>query len=359
MLSPTTENEVRDAVAALPAVRVRCGGTKTALCAEATLSTAGLSGILEYEPGEFTFTALAGTPLAVVRDALAAHGQYLPFDPPWVRAGATLGGTVAAGLSGAGRFQYGGVRDFLIGVRLVTGDGRVVRGGGKVVKNAAGFDLPKLMIGGLGTLGVLTEVSFKVFPAPAATATVCAEFARLDEGLAELERLAGSRLTLAALDLVPTEGRGGARLYLRLGGLGSALPERIGRVRSGLHGAPRIDVLQDDASHWEEVSEFGWVPPEHALVKMPLTPRQILKLDAFLADLKTQVPRRYSVGGNVVWLAWPAALPRELLEALSNQAGRPLLVVRDRHRFTPPKSKHPFLVKLRSVFDPQGKFGGF
>jgi glycolate oxidase FAD binding subunit len=363
MLTPTTENEVRDAVLALASVRVRGGGTKTALCADATLSTAGLRGILEYEPGEFTFTALAGTPLSEVASALAANGQYLPFDPPWVRAGATLGGTVAAGLSGSGRFQYGGVRDFLIGVRLVTGDSRVVRGGGKVVKNAAGFDIPKLMIGSLGTLGVVTEVSFKVFPAPAASATVCAEFVRLEEAVTMLERLGSSRLALAALDLMPklkaSAAAGGlpaAQLQLRLGGLRAALPERINRVRSCLEGTSGIEVVQDDVSHWEVVGEFGWAPPEHSLVKMPLTPRQILKVEACLAGLNMSVPRRYSVGGNVVWLAWPAALPWDSLDDIAGQIRRSWLLVRDSRRFTLPNSDHPFLLKLRSVFDPQGKF---
>src|SRR5690606_27154197 len=139
-------------------LHVRGGGTKTALSrpadGAALLATSGLSGILEYEPGEFTFTARAGTPLSEIERALAENGQYLPFDPPLVKHGAPLGGTIAAGLSGSGRQRCGGVRDFLIGVRFVDGQGQLVRGGGKVVKNAAGFDLPKLLIGSVGRLGV-------------------------------------------------------------------------------------------------------------------------------------------------------------------------------------------------------------
>ena len=107
---------------------------------------------------------------------LAEHGQYLPFDPPLAAAGATLGGTVAAGLSGPGRYRYGGVRDFVLGVRFVDGMGNLVRGGGKVVKNAAGFDFPKLMVGSLGRLGVLAELSFKVFPQPPAFATLAVSY---------------------------------------------------------------------------------------------------------------------------------------------------------------------------------------
>ena len=105
------------------------------------LVVSGLRGIVEYDPEELTITALAGTPVRVVQEALAAHGQHLPFDPPLARAGATLGGVVAAGTSGSGGHRHGGVRDFIIGARFVDGTGALVGAGGRVVKNAAGFDL--------------------------------------------------------------------------------------------------------------------------------------------------------------------------------------------------------------------------
>ena len=359
MFTPTTQDEVREAVLALPAVRVRGGGTKPALSASATLSTAGLRGILEYEPGEFTFTALAGTPLADVRDALAANSQYLPFDPPWSAAGATLGGTVAAGLSGPGRFQYGGVRDFLLGVRIVTGDGRAVRGGGKVVKNAAGFDIPKLMVGSLGRLGVITEVSFKVFPAPAATATVVVEFPRLEDATAMLQRLAASRFALAALELEPSPPLvQPARLCLRLGGLRDALPARITRVREFLGSGPGIELIEDDAALWQSAAEFDWAPADHALAKMPLVSSQIADLESALAGAASEIPRRYSVGGNAAWLAWrPSSVERSLLHAAAERLGRKLLTVRDPD---PSASltveSHPLLLKLLSVFDPPQKY---
>src|SRR5207253_308179 len=134
--------------------------------------TAGLRGITEYDPSEFTFTAGAGTPVREIVAALAERGQYLPFDPMLADAGATLGGTVAAGLSGPGRFRFGGLRDFILGVQFVDGEGRVLRMGGKVVKNAAGFDLPKFFVGSVGRFGILTELTFKVFPRPVATRTL-------------------------------------------------------------------------------------------------------------------------------------------------------------------------------------------
>src|SRR6185369_15555126 len=124
------------------------------------------------EPSEFTFTARAGTPVRDVVAALAERGQYLPFDAPWLAAGSTLGGLVAGGVAGPGRFRFGGIRDFILGIRFVDGAGRLLRLGGKVVKNAAGFDLPKFFVGSLGRFGVLVEITFKVFPRPISKLTL-------------------------------------------------------------------------------------------------------------------------------------------------------------------------------------------
>src|SRR5208283_106284 len=175
-LTPTTPAELAEAVLAYPRVLAVGARTKPRLSqvpGEVTLlSTQALRGIVEYEPEEFTFTALAGTTVREIGEALAEKGQYLPFDPMWVEAGATLGGTVAAGVSGPGRFRFGGVRDFILGVRFIDGQGRLLRMGGKVVKNCAGFDLPKFFVGSLGRFGVLAEATFKVFPSPAARLTL-------------------------------------------------------------------------------------------------------------------------------------------------------------------------------------------
>src|SRR5258706_10680398 len=148
VVTPASAEEAADAIrsaaASKRAVLARGSGTKWRIGSQppgdaVVLSTQGLRGILQYEPGELTFTARAGTPLADVEAALAANGQYLPFDPPFASAGATLGGTIAAGLSGPRRMRYGGLRDFVIGVEYVSAGGLTVHGGGKVVKNAAGY----------------------------------------------------------------------------------------------------------------------------------------------------------------------------------------------------------------------------
>ncbi len=131
------------------------------------LSIAGLRGIVEYQPSELVITARTGTPLGEIEAALAEQGQILPFEPPHLGPGATLGGTVACGLSGPRRPHTGAVRDFVLGVRCINGRGELLRFGGQVMKNVAGFDLPRLLTGSLGTLAVLLEVSLKVLPAPA------------------------------------------------------------------------------------------------------------------------------------------------------------------------------------------------
>ncbi|GAB4411521.1 MAG: FAD-binding protein [Anaerolineae bacterium] len=317
-LRPTTPEEAQALVQAQPRLLPRGGGSKPALSTPPqdvpSLELSGLSGVLEYEPDEYTFTALAGTPVAEVEKLLARHGQYLPFDPLLAEKGATLGGTVAAGVSGPGRQRYGGVRDFLIGVRFINGAGQLVHGGGKVVKNAAGFDLPKLMVGSLGRLGVLIELTFKVFPGPAAYTTLKLTYPHLETALTDIYRLATSALELHALDLEPAEGAGGRKqawtLWVRLGGLAEALPARVERMREFLlapkGGATSAETFDGSAESdlWQQVKNLTWTPADSALVKVPLTLKRIPTLEAQLNKIETQ--RRYSAAGNLVWLAWPA-----------------------------------------------------
>lgn len=131
-----------------------------------TLSLSGHSGIVHYEPTELVLTARAGTPLDEIESALAENGQMLPFEPPRFGGNATLGGCIAAGLSGPRRAYYGATRDMVLGVRCVNGRGDMLRFGGEVMKNVAGYDLSRLQAGALGTLGVLLEASVKVLPTP-------------------------------------------------------------------------------------------------------------------------------------------------------------------------------------------------
>ena len=200
-LQPTRVDELQDMIRDTAAVRIRAGGTKShVLPDERVVDVTRLTGILEYSPEECVFTALAGTPLREITSVLSAHGQYLPFDPPFAGEGATIGGTVAAGVSGGRRYRYGGIRDFLIGIRVVDGEGRAIRSGGKVVKNAAGFLLHHGVVGSCGRFGVLTEVTFKVFPAPEARRFLTAACANVDDAWATARRIEQCRLDCEAID---------------------------------------------------------------------------------------------------------------------------------------------------------------
>jgi glycolate oxidase FAD binding subunit len=352
---PKTVDEVRTAVRQALCILPRGGGTKPALSTPQegvqVIDLSGLVGILEYQPGEYTFTALAGTRVKEVNAVLAEQGQYLPFDPLLASRGATLGGVVAANTSGPGRYHYGGVRDFLIGVRYVDGDGHVVRGGGKVVKNAAGFDLPKLMVGSMGGLGVMVELSFKVFPRPEAFVTLSKTYSTLDEALQAMHQATTSRLDIDALDLVPSPG--GYIVWARLGGLARALPPRLERLAS-IFGGSQLWEGADEEQLWEDARELKWAPEGRSLARLALTPARIPGLEAALAS--RPAVRRYSSGGQMAWLAWDGSLKslNDLLcahrltgMALWGQAGAPRL-----GDFT----ARPFYRRVKDALDPQRHF---
>ena len=159
-------DRIRDAADRRVALRLRGGGSKDFYGNEARgelFDTRGYAGIVDYEPSELVLTARCGTPLAEVEAALSGSGQCLPFEPPHFGA-ATFGGCVAAGLSGPRRASAGALRDFVLGVKLLDGRGRVMQFGGQVMKNVAGYDLSRLVAGSLGTLGLIAEASLKVLP---------------------------------------------------------------------------------------------------------------------------------------------------------------------------------------------------
>ena len=166
-LSSELAERVADACAAGAPLFIEGGGTKRFYGREVShppLSIADHRGIVDYDPAELVITARAGTPLQVVEAELAGHEQQLAFEPPHFGAGATVGGVVATGLAGPRRPYVGGVRDFVLGVRLINGRGERLRFGGTVMKNVAGFDVSRVMAGSLGCLGVILDVSLKVLP---------------------------------------------------------------------------------------------------------------------------------------------------------------------------------------------------
>ncbi len=239
-------------------MRIRGGGSKDFYgqqLAGELLDTRDLTGVLDYQPSELVVTVRAGTPLAELEALLAAHGQCLPFEPPHFAlsgagTGATVGGMVAAGLSGPSRASVGAVRDYVLGVELVNGRAELLRFGGQVMKNVAGYDLSRLMVGSLGTLGLLTEVSLKVSPLPAAQATLV--FAVNQAGaLAQLQRWLGQPLPLNASCWVhdpDAPGDGRDLLFVRLRGAHAAVRAASARMLQDLPG----DLVD------EAVAERDW-----------------------------------------------------------------------------------------------------
>jgi glycolate oxidase FAD binding subunit len=183
-------------------VRVRGADTKAYLGdlrrTDAVLETGAMTGIVDHVPADLTVTVAAGTRLADLQRALGAHGQFLPLDPPHADA-ATLGGVVASDSNGFGRLRYGGVRDLLIGTVVALADGTVAHGGGRVVKNVAGYDLNKLLIGSFGTLGVIAETTLKVLPLPGARALAVARCAGAPAAFAVADAIVRTALRPSAL----------------------------------------------------------------------------------------------------------------------------------------------------------------
>ena len=172
---PTICEQIKAAHVAATPLAIHGGNTKTFYGGAITgvpLDISGYSGIIDYEPRELVLTVRAGTTLAEIESTLAAQNQMLPFEPPQFGPRATIGGTVATGLSGSRRPYVGAVRDFVLGTRVVNGRGEDLQFGGRVIKNVAGYDVSRLMTGAMGTLGVLTEMSFKVLPKPASEVTL-------------------------------------------------------------------------------------------------------------------------------------------------------------------------------------------
>jgi glycolate oxidase FAD binding subunit len=258
--------QVCEASARRAPLRIVGGDTKRfygRAVAGGALETHAHRGILRHDPEELVLTARGGTPLAEIEMALASKGQRLPFEPPHFGTGATIGGTVACGLSGPARAWSGPLRDFVLGVRVLTGDGRVLRFGGEVMKNVAGYDVARLMAGSLGILGVLLDVSLKVLPLPPGERTLSLE---MDEAtaLARLAEIARSALPLTAGGWV------GGRACLRFEGSEATLDDVQRRVGG--------EVVPEAAGFWASLREqthpfFAGELPLWRCTVPPLAPR--------------------------------------------------------------------------------------
>jgi len=293
-------DRIRSAHAANTPLVIQGGGSKT-FYGNAdegeVLSTRALTGVVDYQPKELVLTARAGTPLAEIEALLAEQNQMLAFEPPHFGDAATLGGSIAAGLSGPRRPYAGAARDFVLGVRLIDGTGQPLRFGGQVIKNVAGYDVSRLMVRALGTLGLITEVSLKVLPQPALETTLQFE---LDEAAAigRMNQWAGQPLPLSA-----SSWHAGL-LTLRLSGAASAV--RAAQARLG--GEP----LQDAGAVWQRLRD-------QATPFFDKRPLWRLAVKSTTPPLKLGEAQWIEWGGAVRWLA--SELPAAALREAAGQAG--------------------------------------
>jgi glycolate oxidase FAD binding subunit len=367
-MRPTSEAELAEIIrTATGPLAIEGGGTRRIgpSGGGAPLDMAGLSGISLYEPGALTVVAGAGTPLAQVEAALAAEGQRLPFEVPDLRGllgrngVSTIGGVASANASGPRRIQAGACRDSLIGIRFVSGEGDVIKNGGRVMKNVTGYDLVKLLAGARGSLGVLSEVSFKVLPRPETEATL------LCRGLAPAQAAAAMATALGS----PFEVTGaayetqGTVTALRIEGMEGSVGYRRAEL-ARLLGAG-WDVLDPAASaaHWGTVRDVSaFAGAEGAVWRISVKPGD---MPAVLAALGADVPAICDWGGGLIWALVPSAGDGKAapLRGLLAQIGGHATLMRGHEHLADVPVFHPepaalaaLSEGLRRKFDPKGLF---
>lgn len=346
--------QVLDAARQQHTILIEGGGTKNFYGNHAlnstdkvTLKLSALHGIINYQPTELVVTAWAGTALQEVIDTLATSSQMLAFDPPTFGAQATLGGCVAAGLAGPGRYSGGPVKDYVLGTHLLTASGNILKFGGEVMKNVAGYDVSRLLAGSMGMFGALTQVSVKVAPKPQEVCTL--EFA-LDEASA-LALCHGWRalpLPISTTAWQALEGTSGC-LRVRLAGAGAAL--KTARQKMGGQVLPDAQALEYWTALREQKISFFSTPTLWRLAVAPGTP--VLNLGPTLIEW----------GGGQRWVA--AALDATTVRRVADQAGGHATLFRSSGYQTMPDQGvfHPLaggvlavVKRLKQEFDPLGLF---
>ncbi|WP_210093200.1 FAD-binding protein [Ruegeria sp. HKCCSP346] len=360
-MKPESESELADMVAGLKdPVCIIGGGTRAITGPEANIETGALRGISLYEPGALTLVAKAGTPLAEIQAVLEAEGQQLAFEPMDHRSlletqgEPTIGGVVAANISGPRRIQVGACRDFLLGVRFVDGRGQVVKNGGRVMKNVTGYDLVKLMGGSWGTLGILTEVSLKVLPKPEKAATLSVAVRDAGRAVKVLSAALKSPFEVTGAAYDPA----GGNALLRVEGFAESVTYRIGRLTALLADFGEVTDEGDAAAPWTGIRDVHPFQGKDGDVwRLSVKPGDAAEISA-RAEADQAL---FDWGGGLVWLLVPAGTDvRARLGAFSGHA----TLVRSDHdsirklgRFHPEPTSISALTKgLRAKFDPRGLF---
>lgn len=354
VLAPPEEVAIAAAVAEAGAARepllIAGNGTKSAMLrpvqAARSLSTRNHAGITLYSPNELIISARAGTPLAEIEATLAEHGQHIIGEPPdlssvfGVAQPQTVGGVIATNLSGPRRVAWGAMRDHVLGIRAVTGRGEVIRSGGRVLKNVTGLDLCKLLTGSHGTLGVITEVTLKVLPAPEAVGTVVLPGLDAVAGVAALSAALGSPFGVSAAAWLPAEaaaripalaGLGRSVALARIEDFASSVAYRTARLREVLNHAGS-EILDDATSRavWRAVRDLAPLAASggDAVWRVSVRPSAGPAVLSAVTD-EFGANGFLDWGGGLVWIAGPGtAAAHASVEAAARAAGGTWMLMR-------------------------------
>ncbi len=309
-------------------------------CKSEKLETRIHQGIINYEPSELVITARAGTPLKDIQAVLAENNQMLPFEPPHFSEHATLGGAIATGFSGSRRPFTGSTRDFVLGTKIISGKGDIMSFGGQVMKNVAGYDVSRLMVGALGTLGVLLEISIKVLPMPNTELTQVFAMSQQD-ALEMMHELNQTPLPLSALAYE------NEKLYVRLSGAQSAVNSAQKKI-SG-------ETLVHADNFWQQLNEqtHSFFTADKPLWRLSVP---------YTAKIKTDEPCFIDWAGALYWIQ--SEKNAEELQLIANQQGgsATLFKLSDNEKSSEIKERFPplqakikqFQINLKMRFDPYG-----
>lgn len=319
ILTPTDEQQLSQIISECKAnetaLRISGGGTRAELGAPVnattTLSLSAIKGVNLYEPGALTLVAKAGTPLKDIQALLKSEGQRLAFEPMDHRSiyasqgEPTIGGIVACNISGSRRIQAGACRDALIGVQYVNGHGEIIKNGGRVMKNVTGLDLVKLMAGSYGTLGVMTEVAFKVLPILERQATLAIGTQTIDQAIAAMSASLGSPFEVTGAAYMPNKGQ----TLLRVEGFSTQVDYRLKKLTELVASGHDVEVVEgkkhDDL--WQSIRKvemFNNV--EKPLWRLSVKPSDAVEISNILAA-KTDAKLLFDWGGGLIWAEMPDA----------------------------------------------------
>jgi glycolate oxidase FAD binding subunit len=341
------------------------------------LSLTRLNAVVEHEPADLTATVLAGRTLADLQEQLASAGQFLPLDPP-SPAEATIGGIVATNAAGPSRHAHGTARDLVLGLRFVQADGRVIKAGGKVVKNVAGYDMCRLLIGSMGTLGVIVEACFRLTPLPKTQLTLAVAVDSAGEAYRLTGRAAGLSLrgvgllnaaAARAIDGLPAVADGGS--VILFASAGSA--EAVQRTRDGIAALTNPTVIEGAAAGlWQEVGRLTQPPADGIAIKSSVLPSRAPELIERIEVTGRETSRAPRITCHlttgIVHSAWPSGggpeadlrLAASLRQAVTSLGGTmvveaaPVAFKEQVDVWGEPGADFPLMRSLKEQFDAQG-----